>query len=93
MAIGTLIALWLWAKQRGLSAEKLWQAAAKPLEIAGVIILITSAGGAFGAMIKHSGIGNAIELATEDFPYSLYHFSLDHCRCHENGTRDPVLFL
>ncbi len=37
------------------------------MEIAGIIILITSAGGAFGAMIKHSGIGEAIGLATEGF--------------------------
>lgn len=67
MLVGTAIALWLWAKQKKLTAEGLWQASNKPLEIAGIIILITSAGGAFGAMIKHSGIGNAIEVATADF--------------------------
>lgn len=67
MAIGTAIALWLWAKGKNLDAKTLWEEAAKPLEIAGVIILITSAGGAFGAMIKHSGIGDAIALATQDF--------------------------
>lgn len=67
MAVGTLIALWLWAKKKNLSAKSLWEEAAKPLEIAGVIILITSAGGAFGAMIKHSGIGDAIAMATENF--------------------------
>lgn len=67
MALGTMIALWLWAKNKQLDAKTLWQEAAKPLEIAGVIILITSAGGAFGAMIKHSGIGDAIAVATENF--------------------------
>lgn len=67
MAVGTVIALWLWAKNKKLNANQLWTACAKPLEIAGIIILITSAGGAFGAMIKHSGIGDAIELATQDF--------------------------
>jgi len=67
MALGTMIALWLWAKNKQLDAKTLWQEAAKPLEIAGVIILITSAGGAFGAMIKHSGIGDAIAVATESF--------------------------
>jgi GntP family gluconate:H+ symporter len=61
------IALWLWARGRNLKATELWSAASKPLEIAGVIILITSAGGAFGAMIKHSGIGAAIETATGYF--------------------------
>lgn len=67
MAIGTAIALWLWAKQQKLDASILWKKVGRPLEIAGIIILITSAGGAFGAMIKHSGIGTAIELATENF--------------------------
>jgi GntP family gluconate:H+ symporter len=67
MGIGMAIALWLWARIRDLSARELWDAVSKPLEIAGVIILITSAGGAFGAMIKLSGIGAAIETATENF--------------------------
>lgn len=67
MGLGTAIALWLWAKERKLSAGALWAASAKPLEIAGIIILITSAGGAFGAMIKHSGIGMAIETVTDYF--------------------------
>lgn len=67
MGIGMAMALWLWAKERNMDAGDLWKAAAKPLEIAGVIILITSAGGAFGAMIKLSGIGPAIELVTEQF--------------------------
>ncbi len=64
MALGTMIALWSWKSVRGLSYEELWRACGQPLEIAGIIILITSAGGAFGAMIKHSGIGAAIEAAT-----------------------------
>lgn len=67
MAIGTTIALWQWAAQQQLHPRDLWEATSKPLEIAGIIILITSAGGAFGAMLKHSGIGNAIETATENF--------------------------
>ncbi len=67
MTVGAVIALWLWARQRQLKAGELWNATGSPLEIAGIIILITSAGGAFGAMIKHSGIGDAIALATESF--------------------------
>jgi gluconate:H+ symporter, GntP family len=35
------------------------------LQAAGVIVLITSAGGAFGAMIKLIGIGDAVEQLTE----------------------------
>lgn len=67
MAAGTLIALFLWVNTRKLNSNDLWKAVAKPLEVAGIIILITSAGGAYGAMIKHSGIGDAIHLATEGF--------------------------
>ena len=67
MALGTAIAIWLWARQKNYKAQELWEATSKPLEIAGIIILITSAGGAYGAMIKHSGIGEAIEIATAGF--------------------------
>jgi len=70
MGVGTAIALWLWVKQRHLKGSELWKEIGKPLEIAGIIILITSAGGAFGAMIKHSGIGIAIESLTENFHIS-----------------------
>jgi GntP family gluconate:H+ symporter len=67
MSAGALIALVLWARVRKLTRDELWMAAGKPLEVAGIIILITSAGGAYGAMIQHSGIGNAISIATEGF--------------------------
>ncbi|NND32853.1 MAG: gluconate transporter [Saprospiraceae bacterium] len=67
MSAGAIIALILWTKTQKLGLKDLWNAVAKPLEVAGIIILITSAGGAYGAMIKHSGIGDAIGLATEGF--------------------------
>ena len=70
MGVGTAFALWLWVKQKQLNGTQLWKEIAKPLEIAGIIILITSAGGAFGAMIKHSGIGIAIETLTQNFHIS-----------------------
>ena len=70
MCVGAFIALFLWARTKKLGSTALWEAVAKPLELAGVIILITSAGGAFGAMIQHSGIGNAISHATEGFNVS-----------------------
>jgi GntP family gluconate:H+ symporter len=70
MAAGTALALILWVKQRNLQGSELWKEIGKPLEIAGIIILITSAGGAFGAMIKHSGIGMAIETVTQNFDLS-----------------------
>jgi GntP family gluconate:H+ symporter len=73
MSAGTFLALFIWKKTQKLGSKELWEAIAKPLEIGGIIILITSAGGAYGAMISHSGIGNAISLATQKFnvPYIL----------------------
>jgi GntP family gluconate:H+ symporter len=70
MSVGALISILLWANTQKLSSKDLWEAAAKPLEVGGIIILITSAGGAFGAMIKHSGIGEAISYTTEGFDIS-----------------------
>lgn len=67
MAAGAIIALILWGRSKKLGLKDLADAIGKPLEVAGVIILITSAGGAYGAMIRHSGIGNAITLVTEGF--------------------------
>ncbi|MBH31717.1 MAG: gluconate transporter [Candidatus Marinimicrobia bacterium] len=67
MGLGTAIALLLWAKTLNLSSSELWKRIVKPLEIAGIIILITSGGGAYGAMIKHSGIGEAIKITTANF--------------------------
>lgn len=61
MFLGLIVALWLWAKQQNLTLKSLGKQMEKPLEIAGLIILITSAGGAFGAMIKLSGIGEMIQ--------------------------------
>jgi gluconate:H+ symporter, GntP family len=67
MSVGAFISILLWAKTQKLGSNELWAAVAKPMEVSGIIILITSAGGAFGAMIKHSGIGQAISVATEGF--------------------------
>jgi GntP family gluconate:H+ symporter len=50
-------------RQRGLSLVALASRMGPPIETAGLIILITSAGGAFGAMLAQAGIGRAIETA------------------------------
>ncbi|WP_158857602.1 GntP family permease [Lunatibacter salilacus] len=67
MALGTAVALYLWAKAKNLDRTNLWLEIGKPLEIGGIIILITSAGGAYGAMIQHSGIANAIDSISGNF--------------------------
>ena len=42
-----------------------------PLSTAGVIILITGAGGAYGGMIRMSGVGHSIEQLASEFNLSL----------------------
>ena len=66
MFIAALIAMYTLAKQRGWTMEKLGESMGTPLETAGVIILITGAGGAFGSMIGHSGIGDTIKEIGKD---------------------------
>lgn len=61
MFLAAVIAMYTLARQRGWTMEKLGEAMGAPLETAGVIILITGAGGAFGSMIGHSGIGDTIK--------------------------------
>ncbi len=71
LAIGALIALVLVMRQCKLSWQSLSEKCAGPLETAGVIILITSAGGAFGRMIQESGIGDVIKTQAADFNINL----------------------
>ena len=59
--IGTFIALGILVRQKGLGREQVEHKIAPALETAGVIILITSAGGAFGSMIKNAGVGVSVE--------------------------------
>jgi GntP family gluconate:H+ symporter len=67
MLIGTAIAIYILVRQKGLGLHKVSDAMGPPLETAGVIILITAAGGAFGAMIRHSGVGDVIKAIAEDY--------------------------
>lgn len=59
--VGAAIALWVLAQQRGLSFRAIEELIGPPIETAGVIILITSAGGAFGLMLRNAGVGDAIK--------------------------------
>lgn len=60
LLIGALLAMTLVVRQRQLTMAGLGTLLGPALETAGVIILITSAGGAFGGMLKHAGVGDAI---------------------------------
>lgn len=65
LLIGALISLVVLANHRGFTLENLEKLVGPPLETAGMIILITSAGGAFGYMLRESGVGNAVKSIAE----------------------------
>ncbi len=60
MLFATGVALVLLARSKGYTLKRLTGAIEPALKEAGVIILITAAGGAFGGMLRGTGIGNAI---------------------------------
>ena len=63
LLVGTAFAIALVMRQRHISFAKVGELIGPPFETAGVIILITSAGGAFGLMLKNAGVGEAIRAA------------------------------
>lgn len=60
LAAGMIAALGLALTSKGGRQETLHSLLGRPLEMAGPIILITAAGGAFGAMLREAGIGEAV---------------------------------
>lgn len=60
LLLGACIALVVYAHQKKISLKTIHQGMGPPLEVAGVIILITAAGGAYGAMIKNAGVGDSV---------------------------------
>lgn len=73
--MGAFLSIRLLAKQNGYNRSKISELLGPPLETAGIIILITSAGGAFGAMIKNAGVGNAVEKLSDSMGLSLIFLS------------------
>jgi gluconate:H+ symporter, GntP family len=71
LLLGTVAALWVLARQRKLGFYQVERLIGPPIETAGVIILITAAGGAFGGMLRNAGVGDAIKLVA-----SSYHINL-----------------
>lgn len=61
LLIGAVIAMGVLIKQRCVNLAKVGEMTGPAFETAGVIILITSAGGAFGLMLKNAGVGDAIK--------------------------------
>lgn len=63
LLIGTVFAVGLLMRQKGISVATVGGLIEGPFMTAGVIILITSAGGAFGLMLKNAGVGESIQAA------------------------------
>lgn len=61
LLIGAGIALWLLVRQRGLGRRQVESLLGPPLGVAAIVILITSAGGAYGLMLKNAGVGVAVQ--------------------------------
>lgn len=60
LLLGAGLAMTLVARHRRLNLAGLSALLGRALETGGVIILITSAGGAFGLMLNHAGVGEAV---------------------------------
>lgn len=63
LLIGTIFAVGLLMRHKKLTISGVGDLINEPFMTAGVIILITSAGGAFGLMLKNAGVGEAIQAA------------------------------
>jgi len=69
--IGAFIAMVVLARQSKLGLGKLEELVGPPLETAGMIILITSAGGAFGASLRSAGVGDAVKTLAQGYSINL----------------------
>ncbi len=61
LLIGVLMALAVLVKQKGTSAKEIQNLVGHPLSVAAVVILITSAGGAYGLMLRNIGVGDTVK--------------------------------
>ena len=71
LLIGAAISIWVLARQRGFGLKKLEELVGPPLETAGMIILITSAGGAFGLALRNAGVGDAVKVVAQSYSINL----------------------
>ena len=71
LLIGAVLSMIVVARQRKLTLAGLGTLLGPALETAGVIILITSAGGAFGGMLRNAKVGDAISAAASGHSVNL----------------------
>ena len=66
LVLGAALAVFVLVRQKkGMTLARISQLIEPPFATAGVIILITSAGGAFGLMLKNAGVGDAVKTLVE----------------------------
>lgn len=71
LLLSAVISMLIVAFQTGMSRNELGVFTTKSLDDAGMILLITSAGGAFGGMLQEAGVGNSLDKLSEAFGVSL----------------------
>lgn len=67
----TCLSLWLLGTKRGASRETLMEVSTRSLGPAGIIILVTGAGGVFKQMLGDSGVGDALAKSLLEFEISV----------------------
>lgn len=60
LLLSTVLTLWLLGAKRGVKKDQLMEVATRSLGPAGIIILITGAGGVFKGMLGKTGVGDAL---------------------------------
>lgn len=60
LLLAAAIALWLLARQKGVRLAELSRTVEAAMATGGLIVLITAAGGAFGAMLQKAGLGDQL---------------------------------
>lgn len=71
LLISALVSLWLTARQRRWSRSEMSRFTTAALDEAGMILLVTSAGGAFGRMLQLAGVGETLSMVAERLGVSL----------------------
>ncbi|WP_347551378.1 gluconate:H+ symporter [Pseudalkalibacillus hwajinpoensis] len=75
LTITALLTFYFLGTRRGYSKEEIQEIATKSLEPAGIIILITGAGGVFGQILVETGIGDVLAQSMSDLKMPLIVFA------------------
>ncbi|MFG6114117.1 GntP family permease [Halobacillus sp. MO56] len=75
LTVAALLTFYVFGYKRGYKKEEIQQITTKALEPAGIIILVTGAGGVFGEMLITSGIGDILANLMKDVQMPLIIFA------------------